>query len=572
MNISLLETSTRLKSIFLHFFDTHFIEDKGRVAITSHFRHEMRLATRMAVATADTVFIPAASYFESDLCRSILNELEEFIGFGVIVLLGSSVDIEEYVLERQDEGFYRVGSAQYDWYRVNHALEQLPPYQRRNRSATSDIANHWHSLVDDDTLIRRLHDAAPQFASKLENRLEAVPEELGGLAFIPEHVYEILDMTEAPSLVKARVRDVINQGYFESYVRDLQAGVVTDLKYLSSAFSVPSYGSNLSYARMLRLLLEKNRLQEFDNCPPSLLGPISEQVGWQVASQMAAVYQGELSSPAFHLPIPSTRSLQLMTSPHVPEPLPPLKILCVAVAQVELETLRTKFAEVFGSEPKARFIDVQRNYSALKVVDPQNSSEWYLSTLSQQGNIEASGGVASLYHALQPSLVLMVGMCMGMPSRGLEIGTVIIPTEVVGLDHERIRAAKTQTRPHFSNAINGFQRLARIVAAQTYPYKIITDKAVASASAKVEDPNADIIRTIEESFPDVIAFDMESFGFYRGLPDGAQCLWIKGVADNAEQQEDGADGRQEKQVTQRLATQNAGDFAVSVVRAYFDAG
>ena len=304
---------TRLEKIFLHFFDTHFIEEKGLAAKTPLFKQEMRLATRMAVATAQTVYIPAASYFESELCRSILNELEELIGLGVIVLLGSSVNVEEYLLERQDVNFYREGSEQYSWYRAQHSLEQLPAYLRRSRSATKDIGDHWRSLVADDTLSRNLHDASIGLPNSLAKRLELVPEELGRLAFIPEHVLEILDLKLAPSLVQARIRDVINEGYFESYVRDLGAGVIVDLKYLSSSFKMPSHGDNLSYARMSRLLRETNLLAEFNNCHPAALGPISDKVGWQIASQHIASYPIAPTNAIAHTQTTSSRNLLIMT-------------------------------------------------------------------------------------------------------------------------------------------------------------------------------------------------------------------------------------------------------------------
>src|SRR5688500_1208791 len=103
-------TNVRLERIFLHFFDIHYLADKGRAVEGTAFQNEMRLATRLAVAAADKVFLPAASYFESVLCRQILSELDELVSLGLIVLCGSSTNLEEFVRERQDEGFYRKGS------------------------------------------------------------------------------------------------------------------------------------------------------------------------------------------------------------------------------------------------------------------------------------------------------------------------------------------------------------------------------------------------------------------------------------------------------------------------------
>ncbi|ATN08248.1 hypothetical protein CRN80_00550 [Pseudomonas sp. FDAARGOS_380] len=570
--MSAFMNSVRLKSLFLHFFDVHFLEEKGKMSLNPHFQREMRIATRMAVATSETVYIPAASYFESGFCRVILSEFEELIGLGMIVLLGSSTSLEDYVLERQDEGFYRPGSDQHIWYKAQYALEKLPTYIRRERSATKDIIDHWRSTVDDQSLIRRLHDAAPELSSSLEKRLDIVPNELGRLAFIPEHVYEILDLAGAPSLVRARIRDVINQGYFDSYARGLGAGFITDLRYLSSTFELPSYGTNLSYPSLQRLLLEKDKLKEFSTCSPFSLGSIIDAVGWQ--NSALPITTPPVITPAnatIYLPNQPIMTISAVPPLEVQSSTKPLKILCIAAAQVELKALTVKFADLFECEPKTRFIGQDKRYAASKFTDPKNGSEWYVATLAQQGNVEASGGVAALSHALNPDLILMVGMCMGMPGRSLKIGTVVIPSEVVGFDHERFKNGETQHRPHFGIAANGFQRIARIVATTDRDYETVVDKAVASASVKIEDPDAPLIQAITKAFSDVIAFDMESFGFYRGVPEGSQSLWIKGVADTGEPQSSTMDGRDSKQVAQKTATYNAGDFAVEVVRAWHEA-
>lgn len=192
-----VETATKLDRLFLHFFDTHFIADKGRFAQSPVFFREMRLATRIALACAHTVFVPAASYYESPLCRQILGELRDLLSFGHIVLSGSAVNIEEYVRERQDEDFYRKGSSQHEWYRAEHASIAELTYMQRQRSATRDVTEHWKQGVADDSMMRKLCDAMEAPLPGLEARLERVPQELGSLAFVPEHVYEILDLKKS---------------------------------------------------------------------------------------------------------------------------------------------------------------------------------------------------------------------------------------------------------------------------------------------------------------------------------------------------------------------------------------
>lgn len=152
---------SRPERLFLHYFDIHFIEEKGKAAASPAFLNEMRLATRIAVASAETVFIPAASYFESQLCRHIIGELDELFSLGIIALSGSSPNLDYFVQERQNIAFYREKSLQHNVY--FSPLSQIvgePPYVPRQRSATRDIVNHWNHLIQENELQRRLRDAA----------------------------------------------------------------------------------------------------------------------------------------------------------------------------------------------------------------------------------------------------------------------------------------------------------------------------------------------------------------------------------------------------------------------------
>lgn len=96
----IIDNSGRLARLFLHYFDIHFIEEKGRASESRQFYNEMRLATRLAVASADKVFVPAASYFESPLCREILSQLQELVDLGFVVLSASSRNLDDFRAER----------------------------------------------------------------------------------------------------------------------------------------------------------------------------------------------------------------------------------------------------------------------------------------------------------------------------------------------------------------------------------------------------------------------------------------------------------------------------------------
>lgn len=566
-SVPTLDDGARLERLFLHFFDIHFLEDKGRAVESRAFRDEMRLATRLAVASADKVFIPAASYFESAFCRQIIGELDELVSLGLIVLCGSSTNLEEFIRERQDESYYRKGSVQHSSYRAGLDEGSPPAYQRRYRSATREIVGHWGTIVSSERLPRMLRDAVGKPIHHTEGRLERVPEELGSLAFIPEYVYEILDLDEGAKIERARIRSVINEGYFTSYLKELHAGVVTDLSYLASDFSLPEYGPGLSYTRMVRHLKAGGRLMEFSQCDQMRLIAFGNDPLWRQAITEAVTRVTPppnsrtrcLSSGAFSLhDIPNSITSQ------TGEPFS-LDVLCVTAASVEFDAVRAHLREVFGEE-KIVHLDQAKSDYAVRFIDPEDGTSWYVTTLSFQGEAEAANRVERLSHKLNPGLILMVGMCMGMPKREWPTGTVVIPNEVFSFDHQRLAQDGTHYRPHGNRVDNSLYRLVRMIDPSDLSYKVVADKGLASASTKIENPDAALVELIEGAFPDVAAFDMEGAGFYLA-GDNKTCLWVKAVADQGEAQQSTAAGQAHKRNTQAEVTKNATDFAIRIVRA-----
>ncbi len=239
------------------------------------------------------------------------------------------------------------------------------------------------------------------------------------------------------------------------------------------------------------------------------------------------------------------------------------RVLCVAAAQVEFTAALERLENEFGA---GRPVSIgEGSDHAVEFVDRENAVRWFIVVLSFQGQVESTAKVARLVPLLRPDITLMVGMCMGMPKRRLPVGTVIVPNEVWSFDHQRLTEGGTEIRPHGSQEDNPLYEVARIVGARKFSYRLVVDKGLASASAKVENMKSDLIRRVENAFPDAAAYDMEGWGFYKGA-GGASCLWIKGVADSGEAQGVQEDDRSRKQSVQGDATANALDFALLLVR------
>lgn len=251
-NWSDLPSVAPLYRLFLHFFDPHFLDQVSRGRNADFIAGEARRATRLAVLTAQTVFVPAASYIESDLCASTINEYRGLFDTGQITLVGGEANIVDFAASKLLQ--YEPGGGRYKKYEtVLTSTAATPPFRSRTRSATPDIHAAWQRRLQDLSVVLEGLPRGPLIG--LEERWEAVPESLGGRAFTPEYVGQLLFEpmpTKGPELVIVRrAGSEINSAYFASCTTELNAGIVTDLTYMNS----PAVGSETALDLPFRTML-----------------------------------------------------------------------------------------------------------------------------------------------------------------------------------------------------------------------------------------------------------------------------------------------------------------------------
>jgi nucleoside phosphorylase len=545
---------TKLKKIFLHYFDIHFLEEKGKISETAAFKMEVRRATRIAVASSFQVLIPAASYFESPLCREIISELDELVSLGIIELVGSSHNTEEFVRERLDTKFYANKSVQNNAYRTALNSTILLPYLKKESNTTTDIITEWSLRVSDGSLHKFLSSATDAPIRNLENLLEKTPEELGRSAFIPSHVYKVLNTKKMQHLpIQNRIRNFINGAYFDSYLHELNCGIVIDLSFLNSNY-IPD-AQNISFRMMVNHCRKNNLLEHLDKLPPSELIRLGDNIEWQAALHTFTTHVQPIKKSDH-----TTVREEKMTATTVT---PAKSVLCIVASQSELQAVANYLTNSFGAHTTERKEDT----FVLKFHDKELGINWFVGKLSFQGETDSAATVIRLDNLINPSIVFMLGMCMGMPNQKKPVGTVVIPNEVFAFDHKRITTAGIIERPHGQRVDNVLYKLVELVAAlppQSIKFKILTGKALASSSVKVEDGESEFMDTIIKSFPDVAAFDMEGAGFYMASSK-KPCLLLKAIADHGEAQEVESDAQTIKAATQSSVTENAVAVAVALV-------
>lgn len=246
-----LRELSRVPRLFLHFFDIHFLEEKNVEAFRKQAFYEMRLAVRFGLLLADELLVPAASYFESDLCRRTLGEYDAEIFAAYFRLVGGNANLAEFIEDKHAQ--YRETQAQGLIYR-SIGLAQPFPWRPRQRSATRDIVADWRQRIEQGKNEELFRGLSPHLPADYEKRFADLPEQLAGHAFIVENAVPLLFSTDVPRIVWTRLHAVVNEAYFRSYAQDFAAGIFRNMNFLESAQPLPSGdpGSDLDYAGLIK--------------------------------------------------------------------------------------------------------------------------------------------------------------------------------------------------------------------------------------------------------------------------------------------------------------------------------
>jgi hypothetical protein len=250
-----------LDRLFLHFFDIHYLNDllDSGNATRDQIRGECAVATRLALLCAETVFVPAASYFENDICREVVDSFRDVFPAGSLVIVagsGSPREFAEEKLEQYDEKSVQAASYQ----ELLAVAAEAPAYRPRQRSATTDVTTAWLHRAEAPRFAEEMFGSATRADwDRLANRWMQVPKLLNGKAFTPEYAGALL--MPNPSLsTRRRVAGHINGSYFASYSDELHAGYVTDLVFLESGADLTTRFGNLPMKRLREELRRANVL------------------------------------------------------------------------------------------------------------------------------------------------------------------------------------------------------------------------------------------------------------------------------------------------------------------------
>lgn len=418
---SILKPATaRPRPLFLHFFDVHFIEERGRAARSKGALWEMDLATRFAVMVGSTILVPASSYYESEVAATVLKPFlqSDYVSHR-FALVGSGSSIEEFAYEKLPQ--YPVGSSQHEAYlsAQDHAIG----WHRRRRSAGRDIAGGWSEALPE--AVRAFH----QFykgrlgESAFERQWLSVEERLGPSAWIVPHVLEKLDIEPKGLLVRNRLHDIINREYFTSYSKDPGVGMIQGLVHLhSSGLPTTRPSDDVRYDLLQKACQDTGVLRDIIRADPDFLDELS------LDPRFTTAFEGTQTEGYARLQPPTKTSVDLAIVTALP-------IEREAVEQVFGTGVTVK---VRGDGHMYRLVTLKIRDRPFKIV--------YAS--SDQGNVRAAVLAANMIRSFDVRYAAFAGIAGACPNVGkvedhVRLGDVVISTGVVEHDHIKLHADGT---------------------------------------------------------------------------------------------------------------------------------
>ncbi|HEV2780119.1 MAG TPA: hypothetical protein VGX25_12065 [Actinophytocola sp.] len=260
------------RRLYLHFMDAYHGQRAARNAHSwESVVEEARRAFRISLSLAERVYVPASSFFESELARHILLTHPMSSAMGRVWLTAGDTSLEEHregkIAQYHAKSPLALGTA------YLKAIDSNVGYWRRAGRMRRHLESRWLGRLRADDL---LNDVDPlgelDLSRSLERAWERVPDELGGLAFIPGHAEDILAKLWSGNVrtVSPYVTRLIESSYVERYMLSLGAGVVTDLVRLASPFPLPTHPDSISYARALETVV-RHELTALLDAPDEVL-------------------------------------------------------------------------------------------------------------------------------------------------------------------------------------------------------------------------------------------------------------------------------------------------------------
>jgi len=238
---------------------------------------------------------------------------------------------------------------------------------------------------------------------------------------------------------------------------------------------------------------------------------------------------------------------------------------------VVLTALDLEFAAV-----RAHLTDVRREVhgtgTIFEVGTPIGGAGRVAVAVIGPGNARAAVLADRAIERFRPEALLFVGVA-GALHDDVEVGDVVVATEVYAYHGGREHAAGFGARPRVYEAPHRLDQLTRAVARDGgwgRPGSVVHFRPIAAGEVVLTSRDGPLAQRLAQQFDDAAAIEMEGAGIAQAgqLNDASKVLIIRGVSDRADVDKYEAD----RAGYQRLAAERAAAFAFDLIAALLPAG
>lgn len=411
------------RHIFLHFFDLHFLQERGDFARSPMARREMDLAVRFAVMLAGRISLPAAaSYYENPVAQEILEPyLRSEVGMR-FEFVGTGNRLEDLIEEKLQQ--YPSGSTQSDIYRSG--LSQPVGWRPRTRSTGADLAESFRRSFDTDDIPRLFHGALSYKISdaELERLWKDVPDRLGKRAFIIPHLKPLLPLEQCNLIAESRLYHINNQNYLISYIMDVGACVFQNMQVFGGA-SVPSAvpPDDVQFGHLKRACELTGLLKDILAATPTQLDELANR------ESFIAAFRGTHTAGPFERPIANNKDDRI-----------PVDLAIISALGEERQALEAVFGKGRrgGDHPNDPFV-----YTRLDLTIKGTKHSVVIGTPSGMTTAPAAVLATHMLRTFSPGLIVLVGIAGGCPSHlrieeHVRLGDVVVANKVFEYDHVKM--------------------------------------------------------------------------------------------------------------------------------------
>lgn len=495
----------RVPRLFAHFFDVHFLAERDVRHFQQSALSEMSLAVRLALLLADELLIPAASYYESPLCRQVLRPYPSELFGGQISLVASGTNLDEFIEDKRIQ--YGKAQPQGLAYR-SPRIRQPFPWRPRQRSATADIKSDWRGMLAAGQMERLFEIARTDLPLGHDRVFEALPDRLGSAAFIVPNTIPLLfeGKSAVPIPVENALHSIVNQAYFGSYAKDLGAAVFQNMHFLQSSTRVPSGDpdNDVDYRRLTRACRRREVLADIVASPVEHFHRLSDDPRF-----VAACVEASGVSDSGHL-VGYVQAMRVPSQTDIPDVRPtPInalpKVLIVTALPLEAAAVRATFdgERVVGVDGDPHIYCVGTYEMA---GDVSVHRDVLLVTQSDMGKANAATVAANALRSFpRIQYLIMVGIAGGCPNpekpdEHVRLGDIVVSDETGIIEYDDIKATLDGTeyrgpaqRPSYA-MLQAVRHLAAGLLMGRRPWEAHMDRALGRL-----EPNARYMRPPEES-------------------------------------------------------------------------